>query len=236
MEGKITALTFQKRNPERVNVYLDGRFAFGLAAIEAARLRVGQFLSAQEVVELQGRDTEERAYERALNLLSYRPRSIAELSRRLRQAGFPPSAIEAALARLERVGLVDDRSFARYWVENREAFRPRGHRMLRWELQQKGVADQIIDEVLAPLDEAATASRLARKRASRLRHLDEVTFRRRLSAYLARRGFPYSIIADLVQEVWEEFPVPGHRTGHASLQRNGTLDERPCTGEEIDAM
>lgn len=225
MEGRITALTFQKRNPERVNVYLEERFAFGLAAVEAVQLRVGQFLSAQEVIELQGRDTKERAYERALNLLSYRPRSITELSRRLHQAGFPPSAVETALARLERVGLVDDHAFARYWVENREEFRPRGHRMLRWELQQKGVPAQIIDEVLAPLDEAATASRLARKRATRLGHLDEVAFRRRLSAYLARRGFPYSIIADVVREVWEEL--------HASPRRDGTRYDS-CTGEETD--
>jgi len=227
VEGRITALTFQKRNPERVNVYLEERFAFGLAAVEAAQLRVGQFLSAQEVIELQGRDTKERAYERALNLLSYRPRSIAELSRRLRQAGFPPSAVETALARLERVGLVDDRVFTRYWVENREEFRPRGHRMLRWELRQKGVPDQIIDEMLAPLDEAASASRLARRRAPRLRHLDEVAFHRRLSAYLARRGFPYTTIADVVRKAWEEL--------HAFPRRDGTRDES-CTGEEIDTI
>ena len=219
MEGRITALTFQKRNPERVNVHLEGRFAFGLAAIEAATLRVGQFLSAPEVTELRERDTQERAYERALNLLSYRARSAAEISRRLRQADFPPSAIKRALARLEKLGLIDDRAFARYWVENREEFRPRGQRMLRWELQRKGVADEIIDEVLAPLDETATASRLARKRASRLLHLDEATFRRRLGAYLGRRGFAYSIISDVVREVWEELC--------ASVQRNGTPDETP---------
>lgn len=206
MEGRITALVFQKRNPERVNVYLNERFAFGLAAIEAARLRVGHFLSALEVVELRERDTEERAYERALNLLSYRPRSAAELTQRLNQAGFPPSAVESTLSRLERVGLVDDLSFAQYWVENREKFRPRGHRMLRWELRQKGIGDRTIDEVLVPVDEAASALRLARKRVPRLHHLDEATFHQRLRAYLARRGFPYPIIADVVQQAWEDLP------------------------------
>lgn len=221
MEGRITALAFQKRNPERVNVHLNGRFAFGLAAIEAARLRVGQILSAQEVAELQERDTRERAYERALNLLSYRPRSVTELSRRLLRADFSPSAVEAALSRLERAGLADDRAFARYWVENREKFRPRGHRMLRWELRQKGVADQIIDEAVASVNEAATASRLARKRAPRLRHLDEMTFRRRLNAYLARRGLSYSIIAEVVQEAWEELRAAGHESDGASPPQDG---------------
>jgi regulatory protein len=207
VEGKITALIFQKRNPARV---------------EAARLRVGQILSAQEVAELQERDVAGQAYERALNLLSYRPRSVVELSRRLRRADFPSSAIEAALARLERAGLADDRAFAHYWVENREKFRPRGHRMLRWELWQKGVTDQIIDEVLASVNEAASASRLARKRAPRLRHLDEVTFRRRLNAYLTRRGFSYSIITDVVQEAWEELLVPEQEPGGAFRPGDGT--------------
>jgi regulatory protein len=77
MAGTITALRFQKRNKNRVNVYLDGQFAFGLVAIEAARLRVGQTLSDNDVARLQMRDEVERAYERALNFLSYRPRSEA---------------------------------------------------------------------------------------------------------------------------------------------------------------
>ncbi len=223
MEGRITALTFQKRNPERLNVHLNGRFAFGLAAIEAAQLRVGQILSDQEVAELQERDAKERAYERALNLLSYRPRSVTEISHRLLRAEFSPSAVEAALTRLERAGLVDDHDFARYWIENRERFRPRGHRMLRWELRQKGVADQIIDEAVASVDEAATASRLARKQATRLCHLDEMTFRRRLSAHLARRGFPYSIIADVVQEAWEELPAAQQEPDGALPPQDGHL-------------
>ena len=122
---------------------------------------------------------------------------------------------EAALTRLERARLTDDRAFAHYWVENREKFRPRGRRMLRWELREKGVADQIIDEAVASVDEVATASRLARKRAPRLRHLDEMTFRRRLNAYLARRGFSYSVIADAVQEAWEVLPAVEHEPNGA---------------------
>jgi regulatory protein len=204
VEGRVTALTFQKRNPARVNVHLDGRFAFGLAAIEAARLRVGQLLSAREIAQLKERDADEQAYERALNLLSYRPRSMTEIRRRLHQADFSSSAVQAALVRLERAGLADDHAFARYWVDNRERFRPRGTRMLRWELRQKGVADDIIEEVLMDVNETASAFRLARNRASRLRDLDERTFRKRLNAFLARRGFPYTIISEAVGRAWEE--------------------------------
>jgi regulatory protein len=225
VEGRVTALTFQKRNRARVNVHLNGRFAFGLAAIEAARLRVGQLLSAQEVAELKERDADEQAYERALNLLSYRPRSMMEISRRLRRADFSSSAVQAALVRLERAGLADDHAFARYWVDNRERFRPRGTRMLRWELRQKGVTDDIIEEVLAGVNEKASASRLASHRAPRLRDLDELTFRQRLSAYLARRGFSYAIVAEVVRTAWEDL---------LALRQEAEEESRPADGTPTD--
>ncbi|MEA3377684.1 MAG: RecX family transcriptional regulator, partial [Chloroflexota bacterium] len=128
MEREITALTFQKHNKDRVNVYLDGQFAFGLAAIEAARLRVGQKLSDDEVVELQTKDQIERAYERALNYLSYRPRSEAEVRRSLGKKDVEEAVIDAVIGRLKRAGLLDDREFAKYWVDNRARFNPRGFR------------------------------------------------------------------------------------------------------------
>ena len=89
MAGTITALRYQKRNKNRVNVYLDDQFAFGLAAIEAARLHVGQTLTDDDVVRLRRRDDVERAYERALDFLSYRPRSEAEVCRNLRRKEQP---------------------------------------------------------------------------------------------------------------------------------------------------
>lgn len=122
MAGTITALRFQKRNKNRVNVYVDGQFAFGLAAIEAAHLRVGQTLGDGDVARLQRQDEVERAYERALNFLSYRPRSEAEVRRKLREKNVEDEVIEVVVERLTRTGLLDDREFARYWVENRLQF------------------------------------------------------------------------------------------------------------------
>jgi len=123
MAAKVTALKFQKRNHDRVSVYLDGRFAFGLPAIVAARLKVGQPLSAAEIAALQKEGGVEKYYERALNFLSYRPRSRAEIVTYLQRRGVPEAQIEAVIERLERAGFVDDTAFARFWVENRERFR-----------------------------------------------------------------------------------------------------------------
>ena len=203
MAGVITALRFQKRNRNRVNVYIDGQFAFGLAAIEAAHLRVGQTLSDDDVARLQMQDGVERAYERALNFLSYRPRSEAEVRRKLRKKNMEEEVVEAVVERLTRAGLLNDREFARYWVENRRQFNPRGARALRHELREKGVPAPVIADVLADLDEEVTARRAAEAGARRLAHLEPGDFRRRLGAYLARRGFSYAVIEPLVEEMFE---------------------------------
>lgn len=203
MAGKITELRFQKRNKDRVNVYLDGRFAFGLAAIEAARLKVDQELSDADIARLQKQDEIERAYERALNFLSYRPRSEAEVRRNLRKKDVGEQVIESVVERLTRAGLLDDREFARYWVENRVQFKPRGARALRQELWEKGISDTVVAETLEGFDEEDAARQVAEAGARRMAHLDPRDFGRKLSAYMARRGFSYAVIKPLVEEMLE---------------------------------
>ena len=203
MAGTITSMSFQKRNRDRVNVYLDGAFAFGLAAIRAAHLRVGQVLSDDDIVRLREQDDVERSYERALNFLSYRPRSEAEIRRNLRGKDVADEVIEDVVERLVRAGLVNDAEFARYWVDNRQEYRPRGVRALRHELRQKGVSDAAISDALVNVNEEAGARRVAKVGARRYEHLDASAFRRKLGAYLARRGFSYATIVPLIQELLE---------------------------------
>ncbi|MCX7681049.1 MAG: RecX family transcriptional regulator [Anaerolineae bacterium] len=200
MGGTITALRFQKRNKERVNVYIDGRFAFGLAAIEAARLHVGQTLSDEEIARLQERDEAEQGYERALNFLSYRPRSEAEVRWHLQSKNLDDEAVEAVIERLRQAGLLNDREFASYWVENRLQFNPRGALALRYELRAKGLSEPIIAEVLESLDEEALACQVAEAISEKLRHLPPRTFRRKLEAHLLRRGFSRHAIQSVIHE------------------------------------
>ena len=140
----ITALTAQKRNPERVNVYLDGAFAFGLPAITAARLKVGQTLSSEEISALQQENLVDKARQSAIRFIGYRPRSVMEVRRNLRDKDYDEPVIEHVLERLQAVELLDDVAFAHYWVEQRETFKPRSQMALRLELQQKGVARNVI--------------------------------------------------------------------------------------------
>jgi len=202
--GIITALQEQKKNHRRVSVYLDGRYAFGLQEMTAAGLKVGQPLSSEDIERLQRRDEAEGAYERALGFLSYRPRSRAEVLTYLKRHGVPEATAESVLQRLSEAGLLDDQAFARYWVENREAFRPRGMRSLRFELRRKGVADVAIEDATQGLDEAASAYQAALERARRLRNLDRETFRRRMGGFLLRRGFNYDTVKETVERLWRE--------------------------------
>ena len=191
----ITRLSMQRRDPARVNVYLDGRFAFGLAATlaEERGLRVGHALRPEEIAALQADDELGKATDRALAFLTYRPRSVREVRDRLTKKGVEPEVVEAVLARLAGWGYVGDEGFARYWIENRGANQPRGRRLLQQELRLKGVEKETIDRALeeSELDEEAGALALARKRLPQLRALDEPTQRRRLAAYLQRRGYDY---------------------------------------------
>lgn len=205
MERKITALQVQKKNPNRVNVYLDGEFAFGLTRIVAAWLRVGQELDEQKIKQLQEEDVAEIAFQRALRFLSYRPRSAYEIEQKLQKLGFDPNVIRSTIERLKSSGYLDDRRFSELWVENRNEFRPRSRRILALELRQKGVAEDVIQRTLLENpDESALAYQAANRYLRRLHGLEWETFRNRLSAFLARRGFDYGTIASVVRQAWRE--------------------------------
>ena len=204
MTWKVTALTPQQKNKDRVNVYLDNKFAFGLAAIIAARLKVGQTLGDGEIAHLRGLDEVEEAYNKSLKYLSYRPRSRSELERYLNGKKLPAEAIAKVIARLEQAQFVNDGEFARFWVENREHFAPRGKRALRTELRQKGLSDADVETALSEVDETASAYEAGRKRAARMHGLDRETFHRRLSGFLQRRGFGYEVTKTVVARLWKE--------------------------------
>ncbi len=123
---KITGLKVQKKNTQRVNVYLDGEFAFGLRRIVAAWLSIGQELSDEKIAQLKADDAREEAYQRALRALDTRPRSAAEIRKKLLEHDIPEDLAEGVIERLKENRLLNDEQFAQAWIENRSEFRPRG--------------------------------------------------------------------------------------------------------------
>lgn len=139
--------------------------------------------------------------EAAARFLEARPRSIAEIRRRLATAGYRRDLVDAAIGRLVELGLVDDEEFARTWVASRDRARPRGEIALRRELQLKGIDRPIVDAVLAEradaprdepavdVDEVAARRLLARHARALERETDARRRRQRAYALLARNGF-----------------------------------------------
>ena len=196
--GRITALRPTKRDPDRIAVDLDGSFAFALPATLVAddRIEVGDELDIDRVTALLAADQASRATEAALVFLSYRPRSEKEVRDRLRRGGYEQDAIEHAIARLHEWRYLDDADFARRWVENRTAHRPRGKRLLQQELRHKGIDGETARDAIddADLDETGAAEALARRRLPSYAGDEPAAIRRRLGAYLARRGYGYDVI------------------------------------------
>jgi regulatory protein len=211
--ARITAIEPQKRDPDRVNVHLDGTYAFSLARIVAAWLLVGQDISADKITALQTEDARERAYKQAMLFLSYRARSTSEIRQNLLKHDIPAEIIDQTIERLQSERLADDDQFAKAWVENRSTFRPRSRRALAVELRQKGVPDEAVESALTGIDEEALAYEAARKRARRLGSLEWNDFRTKLSEFLARRGFSYAVVAPVVSRVWDET----HREQQSSI-------------------
>ena len=207
---KITALTAQKRNPNRVNIYIDGEYAFSLARIVAAWLKTGQELDDEKINRLQSEDARERAVQQALLFLSYRSRSESEIRQNLRKHEIPDEIIEQTLQRLRQEGLANDDQFAQAWVENRSTFRPRSRRMMAMELRQKGVTDESVSTALEAVDDEELAYEAAQKKVNRLKDLEWMDFRKKLSEFLARRGFSYSVIAPIVTRIWNEVHTDEH--------------------------
>jgi regulatory protein len=210
MSKQVTALKVQVRNPNRVNVFLDGEFAFGLERITAAWLRVGQVLSDEKITELKQQDEQEVVYLKALHLLEFRPRSEEEIRRKLDKKEIPAEVINQVIERLRRNNLVNDEQFAQAWVENRSAFRPRSRRALQYEMRQKGLSGTAIEQALNNLevDEEELAYQAAIKQSRKLNQLDKLDFRRKMFSFLARRGFSYGTSAPVVERIWKDISEP----------------------------
>jgi regulatory protein len=140
----------------------------------------------------------------AYRYLSYRPRSEGEIRQWLRGRRFPKEVIEAAIARLKEQNLTDDLAFAQFWKDNRLSFRPKSKRLIKKELRDRNVSAEIIEQVTGDIDDEGTAYKLASGRLPALSRLDYPSFYRRLSSYLAYRGFSYEVIRDTVARLWRE--------------------------------
>ena len=198
---KITDIKQQVKRQGRYSIFIDGSFRFGLSesALLEQSLRIGQELTDRQLADLTDVAQADKAFSRLLDLIARRPRSIWEARDYLRRKGYEEELIEQIVARVQKIGYLDDFDFARRWAESRRLLKPISSKKLMFELRQKRISDDIITQVLQQTDDdyderAVLRELIVRKQS---RYPDD----QKLIRYLAGQGFRYddikAVLADL---------------------------------------
>lgn len=146
----------------------------------------------------------QRCLNSAYRYLSYRARSEAELRKYLHRRGFGDEVVDRTISKLKEQGLIDDLAFAQSWRDSRLSSKPRSKSLIARELKDKNVARETIEQVIEGINDEDSAYRLGCRHLHVLAHLPYPDFQRRLSNYLAYRGFSYGIIRETVARLWQE--------------------------------
>ena len=206
--GAITRLVAQQKNPNRVSVFIDEAFAFGVHVdlVVEFGLHKGKVLEVEAQQQIVSADRVRAAREAALGYLGYAARTEREVRQKLIRSGFEEDVAEDTVARLRELGYLDDAAYARSYVQARFRNRGYGPGRLRGDLLRRGIAAALIDAVLDDLTEQEdmleAARRHAEKRWPRLAHeTDAQKRRKKLSDYLVRRGFSYETARRVIDDL-----------------------------------
>lgn len=202
---QITKISPQKRR-KRVNIFIDEKFAFGLDLETLAKynLQINQEISQKKIEEIIKEEELLKVYDKALRFLSFRPRSEKEVKDYLRKKNIGEETQKMVIGKLKKTKLLDDEQFAVWWIEQRTTFRPSGKRLLEYELRKKGISKEIIEEIAPQFSssfEFEGALKAARKKLSSYQKLPSLEFRQKMTAFLARRGFSWEVIKEVIDEV-----------------------------------
>lgn len=220
MKSRITDIKPQKRHSERRSIFVDNEFLCGVdeEIVAILGLKVGQEIDKRRIKEILHKEVVKKAKDYAFKLLSYRPRSIRELQDRLKKKDYSSKVTSKVVKNLKRLKFLNDKEFARMWVESRIKTRPMGRYRLYQELIQKGIDRELTEEALSNYKEEKEielARELVQKKLkSSYRSLDNLTAQRRLYGFLQRRGFSYDTIQEVVKELRgvENEPRPSRRS------------------------
>jgi regulatory protein len=190
---------------------VDGEFVAGVHEDVAVSLglTVGQVVDEKRLADLLRAETVRKAREAALRLISYRDRSTEEVRRRLAGSDFPEDVVLEVVEQLANVELLDDDKFSREWVRARTRSKPMGKARLSSELRSKGVGKETVESALGFLDDEAERKLAHELAARRLNRMDrgDPSLRKKLAAFLVRRGFGWEIVGEVVESLrseWEQ--------------------------------
>jgi regulatory protein len=196
----ITDIKQQVKRQDRYSVYLDKKYSFSLSENEllAQGLRVGQEFDNVEFNKIKDIANEDKAYTRALDLLSRRPRTVWEMQQYLKSKSYQKELIDKIVGRLVEKSYLSDMKFAESWVSSRRALKRTSKRKIKLELKQKHVSDSIINEVVSNDEtiETEVIKQIIEAKRTQSRYSDQ----QKLVSYLARQGFNYSDIKTAIED------------------------------------
>lgn len=214
--SKVTALNPQQKNPQRFNLFVDGQFYCGVDEETIAKFKIaeGKEFTQAELEEIFSASEAAKVYQRALDFLAFRPRSAQELRQQLRRKIYQKKLsiinegnsvverlIDSIVARLEKIGYLDDKEFVLWWIEQRtRGNHPSGYLKIQSELRQKGVDAKLIDLIWQEqnIDEQLLLRQhfeVVRKRYD----LSSSKEKQRLIVYLQRKGFRWELIKSVLE-------------------------------------
>ena len=210
-ERKITKIERQENNRQRLSIYLDGEFAFGLIdeIVLKHNINVNQTLQEDQIEDLLSEDEKKRAKQKAFSYLARRDHSEKELSDKLRRKGFREPIIIGLIEDLKQSQFINDGTFSRQFARNKIIQKPVGRRELAFSLKQKGISKDILEatleEVYLEYDEKELALRLANQKLKTIKNIEPIKVKKRISDFLFRRGFNWEIVEQVFEEIsWDK--------------------------------
>jgi regulatory protein len=205
----ITSVKFGK-STDRVDIYIDGKLGFStsLETYVSLGLKTGQHLDDDELKELVDKGKFESVYAKILKFASLRPRSEKEFRDWLAKHKVSNEFHQDIFNRLKRLGFLDDRKFASWWISQRLEFRHKSKKEMIFELRAKGIDEKVIKEVVDEFVDQKTqiesAKKIVDKIYPKLKNMDGFEKRKRIFSHLARKGFGYDVIREVVGELSED--------------------------------
>ncbi len=200
----ITELKPQK-SKKRVNIYIDGEFSFGVDLDNLLRygLKEGKELMQEQLEEVIKKAEFQKVFDKIVAYGSLRPRSEKEYRDWLRKYKVHESLYEELFDKLRRLELMDDVKFAKWWVGQRNEFKPRSKSALTFELMKKGIARDVIKEALSDVEvgEVSLARDLVLRKKRVWEKLEGLARKQKIQMILASKGFGWNVVKKVIEEV-----------------------------------
>lgn len=205
----VTAITPQKRDETRYNIFIDGEYAFALPMQDILyfKLKEGQEAAEETIDFIRKNLIYIKAQDTALHFIGYKMRTVQEIRRKLAEKEFAEETIEEVIAFLEKYGYADDREYCRKYIREKLRMKPKSGYALKIELRQRGISSRIIEEVMGEteLDEAGDAFRWLEKKNRGQWPPENEKKKKQLYDFLLRKGYSYDIIGEAFRQMDEAY-------------------------------